>query len=108
MGNPSTFQAAQKAVDDWIRTTPAGYYPEMTNLARLMEETGELARIYSRSIGGLAPKSGEDISHLALEKEMGDVLFVLICLANQAGIQLDESLARVLEKYSSRDRGRHV
>ncbi len=107
MKSETTLQEAQSAVDDWIRSTGAGYYPEMTNLARLTEETGELARIFARKYGGLSPKPGDDISAEAMEDEMGDVLFVLLCLANQTGIKMENALTRVLQKYSSRDVGRH-
>lgn len=101
-----TLAQAQAEVDLFIRSTGKGYFPEIVNLARLTEEVGELARIYSRR-GYLKPKPGEDISETALKEELGDVFFVLLCLANQAGLSLQESLALVLEKYSSRDAGRH-
>lgn len=99
--------AAQREVDRWIRSTGKGYFSELTNLARLVEETGELARIYSRTRGELRPKPGEDVSDAALREEMGDVLFVLMCLANQAGVDLGQALNDVLEKFRARDAARH-
>ena len=97
-----TLADAQKRVDDWIQGA-GGYYSELTNLARLFEESGELARIYARTRGELKPKDGEDLSRAALTSEMGDVLFVLICLANQADIDLGQALESVLDKYTRRD-----
>lgn len=79
----------------------------MTNLGRLVEEVGELARIYNRTRGELKPKEGDDVSDAALQSEMGDVLFVLICLANQAQIDLSQALSQVLAKVETRDRTRH-
>lgn len=100
-------RSAQREVDAWIRSTGKGYFSELTNLARLVEETGELARIYSRTRGELKAKPGEDVSDAALQKEMGDVLFVLMCLANQADIDLGAALDQVLQKFRTRDRDRH-
>ncbi len=98
---------AQAQVDQWIVSTGKGYFPEMTNLGRLVEEVGELARIYNRTRGELKPKPGDDVSPEALQEEMGDVLFVLICLANQAQIDLSTALRGVLSKIATRDRTRH-
>ncbi len=103
----SGLSAAQREVDAWIRSTGKGYFSELTNLARLVEETGELARIYSRTRGELKAKAGEDVSDAALQEEMGDVLFVLMCLANQAGVDLGQALEQVLKKARTRDQGRH-
>ncbi|MBI3396019.1 MAG: nucleotide pyrophosphohydrolase [Spirochaetia bacterium] len=106
-GEPLSLKSAQEQVDQWIRSTRTGYFDEMTNLARLAEEVGELARIYCRTRGGLTPKAGEDVSHAALAGEMGDTLFVLLCLANQAGISMDDAFRGVLDKIHSRDADRH-
>jgi len=101
-----TLAEAQGQVDAYIQSTEAGYFPEMVNLARLMEEVGELAHIYCRR-GPLRPKPGDDISEKALSEEMGDTLFVLLCLANQSNIKLDEALRAVLAKFQVRDKDRH-
>ncbi|MBE7440805.1 MAG: nucleotide pyrophosphohydrolase [Spirochaetales bacterium] len=101
-----TLAEAQRQVDNYIQGTAAGYFPEIVNLARLMEEVGEMARIYCRR-GPLRPRPGDDISPEALKEEMGDTLFVLLCLANQAGIDLDEALDTVLAKFQIRDKDRH-
>ncbi|MCR9144701.1 MAG: nucleotide pyrophosphohydrolase [bacterium] len=106
-GEDLGLRAAQQEVDAWIRSTGKGYFSELTNLARLLEETGELARIYSRTRGELKAKPGEDVSDAALQEEMGDVLFVLMCLANQADIDLGAALNQVLAKFRKRDGKRH-
>jgi len=90
----------QQCVDDWIAEN-GGYWDEMSMLARLMEEVGELSREYNHRFGQKRKKSGEDEN--AVEDEMGDILFILLCMANQQGIDLDEALGNVLKKYSIRD-----
>ncbi|TGK01871.1 pyrophosphatase [Leptospira langatensis] len=100
-----TFEEAQKAVDDWIQTIGVKYFSELTNLAILMEEVGEFARLVARKYGDQSFKKGEDPD--ALPKEFGDILFVLICLANQMGISMEEALRATLEKNTSRDKDRH-
>ena len=100
-----TIAAAQAAVDDWIRTIGVRYFDEMTNLAQLVEEVGEVARILSRTCGEQSSKPGETPGDLA--DELADVLFVAICLANQSGIDLTEALKRNLEKKTRRDVDRH-
>lgn len=104
---PGTLPELQVRVDRYIRATGKGYFDELTNLARLAEETGELARIYARTRGQLKPKASDDVSPAALRREMGDLLFVLICLANQADVDLGAALEEVLAKYERRDAGRH-
>ena len=101
-----TIQDAQKIVDDWIKTKGVRYFNELTNTAILMEEVGEVARIISRKYGEQSFKENEDTFDLG--DELADVLFVLICLANQTGIDLNEALERNLEKKTKRDATRHL
>lgn len=96
---------AQNAVDQWIRTIGVRYFDEMTNLAQLMEEVGEVARILSRTCGEQSYKPTDERSELA--DELADVLFVTICLANQSGIDLSDALKANLAKKTQRDRHRH-
>lgn len=100
-----TLRAAQIEVDQWIKTIGVRYFSELTNLAQLMEEVGELSRQISRRFGEQSFKSGETPSDLA--DEMADVLFVLICLANQTGVDLTAALQCNLEKKTKRDSLRH-
>ncbi|PJJ83030.1 nucleotide pyrophosphohydrolase [Mucilaginibacter auburnensis] len=95
----------QKAVDNWIKTTGIRYFNELTNTAILMEEVGEVARIMARQYGEQSFKKSDTEVNLA--DEMADVLFVLVCLANQTGIDLTEALQKNLEKKSIRDAERH-
>lgn len=99
-------RAAQQLVDEWIQTVGIRYFSELTNLAQLMEEVGEVARIISRTCGDQSFKPSETDHSLA--DELADVLFVVICLANQTGIDLTEALQRNLEKKTNRDRDRHA
>ena len=100
-----TIKEAQQAVDDWIKTTGIRYFNELTNTAILMEEVGEVARIMARKYGEQSfKKSDEEVN---LPDEMADVLFVLICLANQTGIDLTEALEKNMVKKSIRDADRH-
>jgi NTP pyrophosphatase (non-canonical NTP hydrolase) len=92
---------AQAAVDAWISRFEEGYWPPLTNLARLTEEVGELAREMNHRFGHKTKRPDEPDQDLALE--LGDVLFVLLVIANQQGIDMEETLERVLEKYRSRD-----
>ena len=101
-----TIRAAQDQVDEWIRTIGVRYFHEMTNLAQLVEEVGEVARILSRTHGEQSPKPGESPGDLA--DELADVLFVTICLANQSGIDLTDALRNNLEKKTKRDATRHL
>lgn len=96
---------AQQAVDNWIKTTGIRYFNELTNTAILMEEVGEVARIMARQYGEQSYKKSDEAVNLA--DEMADVLFVLICLANQTGIDLTEALAKNMAKKSVRDADRH-
>lgn len=96
---------AQKIVDNWIKTTGVRYFSELTNTAILMEEVGEVARIMARQYGEQSFKKSDTDVNLA--DEMADVLFVLICLANQTGINLTEALKKNMEKKSIRDAERH-
>jgi NTP pyrophosphatase (non-canonical NTP hydrolase) len=113
--NPSTasnerdmsLQQVQGLVDDWIKTVGVRYFSELTNTAVLMEEVGELARLMSRSYGDQSFKSGEKQGPEALGEEMADVLFVLICLANQTGVDLTEAFRKNMEKKTVRDADRH-
>lgn len=100
-----TIEEAQKLVDDWIKTTGVRYFNELTNTAMLMEEVGEVARIMARQYGEQSFKTSDKEVNLA--DEMADVLFVLICLANQTGINLTDALQKNMEKKSIRDADRH-
>ena len=100
-----TLQQAQKKVDDWITTTGVRYFNELTNMAMLTEEVGEVARIIARKYGEQSSKKSDAGKNLA--DELGDVLFVLICIANQTGIDLTEALKQNLEKKNKRDALRH-
>lgn len=96
---------AQQIVDQWIKTTGVRYFNELTNTAILMEEVGEVARIMSRKYGEQSFKESD--KNVDLGDEMADVLFVLICLANQTGIDLTNALEKNLEKKNIRDADRH-
>lgn len=100
-----TIHEAQKLVDSWIREKGVRYFNELTNTAILMEEVGELARIMARKYGEQSQKPGDKEMNLA--DEMADVLFVLICLANQTGIDLTQALEANLKKKTERDTERH-
>jgi NTP pyrophosphatase (non-canonical NTP hydrolase) len=105
MMNELTIKQAQKQVDDWIKTIGVRYFSELTNMAVLTEEVGELARIIARKYGDQSFKPGENADSLA--DEMADVLWVLICLANQTGVDLEEAFVRNIEKKTNRDKERH-
>lgn len=100
-----TMNDAQKQVDDWIKTTGVRYFNELTNMTILMEEVGELARIMARTYGEQSFKNTDKNRDLA--DEMADVLWVLVCLANQTGVNLTEAFVKNLEKKTSRDANRH-
>ncbi|MDY6250169.1 MAG: nucleotide pyrophosphohydrolase [Bacteroidaceae bacterium] len=100
-----TLHEAQTLVDAWIKTYGVRYFSELTNMACLTEEVGELARIMARRYGDQSFKPGEADT---LADEMADVLWVLICLANQTGVDLDEALRHNFEKKTQRDKVRHL
>ena len=100
-----TLQDAQHQVDHWIKTIGVRYFSELTNTAILMEEVGELARLMARKYGDQVAKPSEKPAELA--DEMADVLWVLICLANQTGVNLEEAFQRNMEKKTNRDAQRH-
>ena len=100
-----TLRGCQREVDEWINTIGVRYFSELTNTAVLMEEVGELARLMARTYGEQSFKEGEETD---LSMEMADVLFVLVCLANQTGVDLQEAFERAMDKKTKRDRLRHV
>ena len=97
---------AQKMVDEWIKTIGVRYFDELTNMAILTEEVGEVARIIARKYGEQSEKKSEHKSELS--DELADVLFVIICLANQTGINLEEAFIKNINKKTVRDAQRHV
>ncbi len=100
-----TIQEAQSTIDQWIKTIGVRYFSELTNMAILTEEVGELARIMARTYGDQSVKEGEKPMELA--DEMADVLWVLICMANQTGVDLTAALEKNIEKKTLRDAERH-
>src|SRR5690606_17765137 len=100
-----TIKEAQKLVDDWIQEYGVRYFNELTNMAQLTEEVGEVARIIARRYGEQSEKESDKAKDLG--DEMADVLWVLICLANQTGIDLEEALKKNLDKKTNRDHTRH-
>jgi NTP pyrophosphatase (non-canonical NTP hydrolase) len=100
-----TIKDSQQIVDDWIKKHGVRYFNELTNLALLTEEVGELARIIARKYGEQSAKNNED--SLQMADEMADILFVLICLANQTGTDLEEAFKNNLLKKTNRDATRH-
>ena len=100
-----TFKEAQEEVDHWIKQYGVRYFSELTNMAILTEEVGELARVIARKYGDQSFKNGENEN---LGEEMADVLWVLICLANQTGVDLTEEFNKSMEKKTKRDQLRHI
>lgn len=100
-----TIQESQKLVDKWIKEVGVRYFNELTNMAMLTEEVGEVARIIARRYGEQSEKESDKNKDLG--EEMADVLFVLICLANQTGVDLQEALTKSLLKKTKRDKERH-
>lgn len=100
-----TLQEAQQQVDRWIKEYGVRYFSELTNMAVLTEEVGELARVMARKYGDQSFKQGEKDN---LDEEIADVLWVLICIANQTGVYLTRALERSIEKKTRRDKERHI
>lgn len=100
-----TIEQAQKTVDDWIKKYGVRYFNELTNMAILTEEVGEVARIIAREYGEQSSKKNDNKN---LADELADVLFVIICLANQTGVNLTEALDKNLQKKTNRDNARHI
>lgn len=101
-----TLEALQKEVDQWIKQYGVRYFNELTNMVLLSEEVGELARVVARKYGEQSFKKGEEQDNLA--DEMADILWVLVCLANQTGVNLTEAMKANLEKKTQRDKTRHI
>ena len=101
-----TIEEAQQTVDDWIKTKGVRYFSELTNMTVLMEEVGELARLMSRTYGDQSFKESD--KNRELDDELADVLWVLICIANQTGVDLTSALQKNLEKKNQRDATRHL
>jgi len=106
MNNPLTIQEAQNKVDDWIKTYGVRYFGELTNMVILTEEVGELARVVARTYGEQSFKKSDEGANLA--DEMADVLWVLICMANQTGVNLTDAFEKNMEKKTVRDNVRHL
>lgn len=100
-----TIKEAQQAVDSWIKQYGVRYFSELTNMAILTEEVGELARVIARKYGDQSFKKGEKDN---IEEEIADVMWVLICLANQTGVDLEEALKKSIGKKTERDKERHI
>ncbi len=101
-----TLDQAQKTIDDWINQYGVRYYSELTNMAILTEEVGEVARIMARQSGEQSFKESD--KNNSLKDELADVLFVLLCIANQTGVNMTEALIQNLEKKTKRDANRHL
>jgi NTP pyrophosphatase (non-canonical NTP hydrolase) len=101
-----TLQEAQQQVDDWIKTYGIRYFGELTNMVMLTEEVGELARVIVRTYGEQSFKKSDESANLA--DEMADILWVLICLANQTGVNLTEAFEKNIKKKTDRDNTRHL
>jgi NTP pyrophosphatase (non-canonical NTP hydrolase) len=105
-GESQSLSQLQASVDGWIREVGVRYFSELTNLAVLMEEVGELSRIFARTYGEQSFKKSDEAYNLG--DEMADILFVLVCLANQTGVDLDEAFRANLKKKTQRDASRHL
>lgn len=102
---PVTLEECQQQVDEWINTIGVRYFSELTNLAQLVEEVGEVARIISRTYGDQSFKKSDENKQLS--EELADVFFVLVCIANQTGIDMTDAFWKGMEKRTKRDRQRH-
>ena len=102
---PITLSEVQQQADEWIRTYGVRYFNELTNMAVLTEEVGELARVIARTYGEQSFKEGEEPN---LAEEMADVLWVLVCMANKTGVDLTEAWRHTIEKKTKRDKTRHL
>lgn len=102
-----TIEELQQKVDDWIKEYGVRYFSPLTNLAQLTEEVGEVARILSRKYGEQSAKATDDISDEKLADELADILWVVICLANQTGTDLTRAIDKNIEKKTDRDKDRH-
>ena len=100
-----TLEEAQKQVDQWVKTYGVRYFSELTNMAALTEEVGELARVMARKYGDQSFKEGEKDN---LDEEIADVLWVLLCIANQTGVDLTTALQKSMDKKTKRDNQRHI
>jgi NTP pyrophosphatase (non-canonical NTP hydrolase) len=100
-----TMNELQTTVNEWINTHGVRYFNELTNMTILTEEVGELARVMARTYGEQSTKPGEQLN---LSDEMADVLWVLVCLANQTGVNLEEAIIKNIDKKTDRDRNRHI
>lgn len=100
-----TIEEAQKEVDKWIKTYGVRYFSELTNMAVLTEEVGELARVMARKYGDQSFKPGEKDN---LEEEVADIFWVLVCIANQTGVNITEAFKKSMEKKTKRDATRHI
>ena len=100
-----TLEEAQKSVDEWIKTYGVRYFSELTNMAVLTEEVGELARVMARKYGDQSLKEGEKDN---LDEEIADVLWVLLCIANQTGVDITDALQKSIDKKTKRDNKRHI
>lgn len=100
-----TLEEAQKQVDQWVKTYGVRYFSELTNMAVLTEEVGELARVMARKFGDQSFKEGEKDN---LDEELADVLWVLLCIANQTGVDLTTALQKSMDKKTKRDNQRHI
>lgn len=105
MAKPITIEEAQRQVDEWITTTGVRYFNELTNMAMLAEEVGEVARVIARRYGEQSEKESDKGHDLA--DELADVLWVVMCLANQTGVDLTEAFRKNVEKKNARDKDRH-